>query len=115
MKNTNQYPGVDAALFIKVKNKLIKIKSQDIYMIKSIGDYVRIHTADQKYTLHTTMKSITNKLPVKDFIRVHQSYIVRFDKITVINKDGCVVNNEEVPISQAERKNLLIKINIIGP
>lgn len=115
MENTNQNNSVNNAFFIKgKKNKLIKIKSQDIYMINSIGDYVRIHTANQKYTVHSTMKSIINQLPINDFIRVHQSYIIRVDKITVINSEDCIVNNEKIPISKAERKNLLNRIKILG-
>lgn len=83
-------------------------------MISSLGDYIRIHTVNQKYTVHSTMKKIMNHLPVNDFIRVHQSYIVRIDKITVINSENCITNNEEIPISKAERKKLLNRIEILG-
>lgn len=114
MKNTNQKFSVDDAVFIPVKRRLLKINSQNIYLIAAIGDYVRIHTADQKYTLHSTMKNIIKKFPVNDFIRVHQSYIVRVDKIAVINRENCIVNNEEIPISRVGRKNLLNRIKIIG-
>lgn len=114
MKSTNQKSGFDDAVFIPVKKKLLKINSRNIYFVESIGDYVRIHTADQKYTLHSTMKNIIKKLPINDFIRVHQSYIVRVDKITVINREDCIVNNEEIPISRAGRKNLLNRIKIMG-
>lgn len=102
--------------FIKgKKNKLISIKLLDVYMISSIGDYVRIHTINKKHIVHSTMKGITKRLPLIDFIRVHQSYIVRIDKITVINYESCIVNNEEIPISVAERKKLLSRIEILGP
>ena len=104
----------DNTFFVKVKNKLLKIDQEEIYLIKAIGDYVAIHTINQKYIVHSTMKNIMSQLPTTDFIRVHQSYIVRLDKINVINRENCVVNNEEVPISKAERKNLLSRISIIG-
>jgi len=114
MENINSNNIENNFFFIRVKkNKLIKIKSQDIYMINSIGDYVRIHTANQKYTVHTTMKSIISRLPVNDFIRVHQSHIVNIDKITEINFANCIVNNKEIPISVAERKKLLNRIKIL--
>ena len=113
MENTNPNFIENNFFFIRVKNKLIKIKSQDIYMINSIGDYVRIYTAKQKYTVHTTMKSILRHLPVNDFIRVHQSHIVNIDKITEINYANCIVNNQEIPISIAERKKLLNRIKIL--
>lgn len=115
MKNVNQNNIINNVFFIKVKNKFIKINLQDIYMINSIGDYVRVHTADLKYTVHSTMKSIMSQLPINDFIRVHQSYIVRVDKIVVINSEDCIVNNEVIPISKTERKNLLNRIKILGP
>ena len=114
MENINQNNSAKSVLFIKERKKLINVKSQDIYMIISLGDYVRIHTTNQKYTVHTTMKKIINQLPIDDFIRIHQSYIVRVDKITVINGENCMVNNEEIPISKAERKKLLNRIEILG-
>ncbi|MDO9185733.1 MAG: LytTR family DNA-binding domain-containing protein [Bacteroidia bacterium] len=114
MENIDQKDSGKNFLFIKDKKKFVNVKPQDIYMIISIGDYVRVHTTNQKYTVHCTMKKILNQLPIDDFIRTHQSYIVRIDKITVINGENCIVNDEVIPISKAERKKLLNRIEILG-
>lgn len=114
MENINQKDSNKNFLFIKDKKKFVNVKPQDIYMIISLGDYVRVHTANQKYTVHCTMKKILNQLPIDDFIRTHQSYIVRIDKITVINGENCIVNDEVIPISKAEKKKLLNRIEILG-
>lgn len=114
MENINQNNIVNNIIFIKVKSKFVKIKLQDIYMISAMGDYICFHTANQKYVVKSSMKGITNQLPTNDFIRIHQSFIVNVDKITVINFADCVVNNETIPISRANRKKLLDRIKILG-
>lgn len=113
MKNTNQNQTVNYSLFIRVKSEYIKINSKDIFMIEAMGDYIIIHSL-KKHKVHSTMKSIINNLPVNDYIRVHNSYIVRIDKITMIQRGNCIVNKKVVPISRKYHKNLLNKINIIA-
>jgi DNA-binding LytR/AlgR family response regulator len=114
VENVNQNDIVKNIIFIKVKSKFVKIKLQDIYMVSALGDYICFHTAKQKYIVKSSMKAIINHLPTNDFIRIHQSFIVNVDKITVINFADCVVNNESIPISRANRKKLLDRIEILG-
>jgi len=83
-------------------------------MVSAMGDYICFHTANQKYVVKSSMKGIIKHLPANGFIRIHQSFIVNVDKITVINFADCVVNNETIPISRVNRKKLLDRIKILG-
>ena len=73
----------DGSIFVKSKYQLVKVKTKEIYFIEALKDYVRINTVDNRYIVHSTMKSIQEKLPPSDFSRVHRSFIVRLDKIAV--------------------------------
>jgi DNA-binding LytR/AlgR family response regulator len=46
------------------------------------------------------------KLPPKDFIRVHRSFIVAFDKIDFIQKNMLTIGKKEIPVSEHYRDQL---------
>jgi DNA-binding LytR/AlgR family response regulator len=48
-----------------------------------------------------TLKSITEKLPARDFIRVHRSFIVPIHKIERFSKTKIVVIGKEIPIGSS--------------
>lgn len=100
-------------LFVKSSNKLVKVKTSDIYYVEALKDYVVIHTAHARYTIHSTMKDIEKKLPVNEFVRVHRSYIVRIDKIVAIDHSNVILEheNKEIPIGGSYKDDLTKRIN----
>src|SRR5687768_1455738 len=71
-------------IFVKSNSRLVKVRTEDIYFIEALKDYVVINTSNTRYTVHSTMKDIEKKLSSNEFIRVHRSFIVRIDKIVAI-------------------------------
>jgi DNA-binding LytR/AlgR family response regulator len=45
-----------------------------------------------------TLKTISQKLPAREFLRVHRSYIVPMSKIEHISKSKIKVADKEIPI-----------------
>jgi DNA-binding LytR/AlgR family response regulator len=78
--------------FVKADKKLVKVKYDEIVYIEGLKDYVIIKTMTGRVISLQTMKSLEDKLPAKDFIRIHRSFIVALDKI--LSVDG---NDVEVP------------------
>jgi two-component system LytT family response regulator len=76
----------DDYIFVKTesKGKLLKINLADIYFIESMKNYVAIHRAGQKTLVYTSMKEMEERLPKKQFIRVHKSFIIPISGITGI-------------------------------
>jgi DNA-binding LytR/AlgR family response regulator len=58
------------------------------------------------------MKAIENKLPGRDFCRVHRSFIVRMDKIKEIEDNNIHILDKEIPISRSYKDSLLDKLNL---
>ena len=58
-------------------------------------------------------KNIEEKLPSKEFIRVHRSYFVRIDKIKKISEDIILVENKLIPVSKSYKKDLLDRLNLL--
>lgn len=102
-------------IFVKSQSKLIKLKTADIFYIEALKDYVVIHTADTRYTIHSTMKEIETKLGTVDFIRVHRSFIVRLDKIASIEFPNITLENDKkvIPIGGSYRDDLSNRIKTV--
>jgi DNA-binding LytR/AlgR family response regulator len=102
-------------IFVKSQSKLIKLKTADIYYIEALKDYVVIHTADTRYTIHSTMKEIELKMGTADFVRVHRSFIVRMDKIASIEFPNLTLENDKrvIPIGGSYRDELSNRIRMV--
>ncbi len=106
-QNSSEY------LFIRINKIFEKILYTDIQYIEALADYVQIQTAAKKFTIHSTMKSLEESLPSKDFMRVHNSFIVRLDKISRIEDNSLIVNNILVPVSRSKVRPLMQRINTL--
>ena len=100
-------------IFVKSNSKLVKLKTTDVFYIEALKDYVVIHTNDKRYTIHSTMKDIEQKMGKEEFLRVHRSYIVRLDKIATIEQPNLTLESVEklIPIGGSYKDALTKKIN----
>lgn len=102
-------------IFVKSNSKLVKLNNSEIYYIEALKDYVVIHTEKVRYTIHSTMKDIANKLSKDEFLRVHRSYIVRLDKISTIEYPNLTLEKVDkvIPIGGSYRDDLNERINLV--
>lgn len=102
-------------IFVKANQRLVKIKYEDIYFIEALKDYVVINTLERRYTIHSTMKDIESKMPEKQFVRVHRSFIIRIDKIKEIDHSNVVMDNDKkiIPVGGSYKDLLQERINLI--
>jgi DNA-binding LytR/AlgR family response regulator len=63
------------------------------------------------------MKSIEDKLPAKNFKRVHRSFIVNISKIKAIEDNSVIIKLEDgtriIPIGKSYKDKLMSEINLI--
>ncbi len=91
-------------IFIKDGTKLIKITLDEILYIEGLKDYVSIYTKDKKIVSLQTLKSLEMQLPQNQFIRVHNSYIIAFKAIEVVDKERILIGKNYIPISDTYKK-----------
>lgn len=97
-------------LSIRADYKLHKINVEDILLIEGLDDYIQIHLADQsRITARSSMKSILEKLPAKNFIRVHRSYIVPVSLIKTVVNRNIHIGGFIIPIGETY-KDMVMKI-----
>jgi DNA-binding LytR/AlgR family response regulator len=95
-------------IFVNVEYTLVKILFSDILFIEGLKDYIKIHLVSSNKPVLTKMslKAMEEKLPTAKFIRIHKSYIVAVDKITVVKRDLINIGNHEIPVSDFYKENL---------
>jgi len=92
-----------ASFLVKQGSSLVKIDPQNVTMIECIGDYVNLYCGQKKYTVHATMKSMEEKFPEPEYIRVHRSYIVKMNCIEEVEDDAILCQNKQIPIGKTYR------------
>lgn len=89
-------------LFIRADYSLLKIAIPDIVFIEGLDDYLKIHLQNQKTVVaRMTLKTMLEKLPAKEFIRVHRSYIVPFSRIENVRNKTISLAAEEIPLGSS--------------
>ena len=92
-------------LFIRADYSLVKVALKDIAYIEGLDDYLKIYTgADRPIVARMTMKAILEKLPANDFIRVHRSFIVPFQRIKNVRNKVISLDNVEIPVGISYEK-----------
>ncbi|GAA3562176.1 response regulator transcription factor [Snuella lapsa] len=89
-------------LFIKIdKKKMKKVFLDEILIIESLKDYLKISTTSGKYIIHSTLSDFTNLLPSKDFIRIHRSYTIAINKIDAIEGNSIEIDGIKYVIGRS--------------
>ena len=96
-------------IFIKSDKRIEKIELHDMLYAESVGNYVSVYTNGKKIIAYLTMKSLESQLPVDDFIKIHQSYLVNCSKIDAIEGNEIKIGSKSLPISRNYR-DLVMKI-----
>lgn len=107
--NHTVLPKEEDSIFVKTDYKLQKIELHKICYIEGLKDYVKIYLegAAQPIVSLINMKSLEEMLPAASFIRVHRSYIVNLEKITVVERNRIVFGKTYIPVSDSYKDKFL--------
>lgn len=89
-------------LFIKMDKKLMKkIYLEDIKVVESLKDYIRIITTNGNYIVHQTLSNFTDSLPADKFIRIHRSFTISLDKVEAIESNCLQIDGSRYTIGRS--------------
>lgn len=108
----NEIEPMQEEIFVKIGNVLKKFFLVDIDWFGVDGKYAYAKTGGKNFPLSLSLKDLEERLGQKEFIRVHQSYMVNIKKIESVNpvKNIIIVKGKELPIGRSYKKNLLNRI-----
>ena len=97
-------------IFVRSKEKMIKIMVADILFIEADRNYSRIFTSNREYLLSVNLKAIEEKLSGNIFIRIHRSYIININQIEEMAENYVLITGKPIPMSAGLKENLLQRI-----
>ncbi|RKR12047.1 LytTR family two component transcriptional regulator [Flavobacterium sp. 90] len=89
-------------IFIKIdKKRMKKIFLNEILVLESLKDYLKISTLSGKYIIYSTLSDFTDLLPERNFLRIHRSYTVAIDKIDAIEGNSIEIEGLKYVIGRS--------------
>jgi DNA-binding LytR/AlgR family response regulator len=104
--------GEDSLFIKKESSRFVRLAFKDILYVEALADYVNIYTTEGRHTILSTMKAIETKLPTREFMRIHRSFIVRLDKIAEIEENSVSVGGKPIPVSRSNKDDLFRRLNL---
>lgn len=87
------------ALLIKADYGLTRVPFTDILYIEGLNNYVKIYLPNKRSLLvRMSMKDMMDKLPVKNFMRVHRSYIVPLRFVASVRNRTIDLGHIQLPV-----------------
>lgn len=108
--NSPETSGADFIL-VKDRDKYWKVPLSQILYLEAYGNYVRVHTDDERYVTSEKMQYYEAMLTEKGFLRIHRSYIVAFDRIEALEGNQVIIGGAKLPVSQSYKATLEKKLN----
>jgi len=85
----------DDGIFVKADYRIVRIRFNEIKYIEGMREYVRIHLTEGKPVMTLlSMKALEEKLPSRQFLRVHRSYIVNLNRINLIERNRIIFDKD---------------------
>lgn len=102
--NQVQLPGTveqdQQEIFVRVDYQNVRIACNEILYIEGLRDYVKIYlvNSDVPVTTLATLKSLQDKLPPNNFMRVQRSFIVSLSKVSAHSKTSLWIGDIEISV-----------------
>ena len=111
---TNEDPVIlSDRIFVRHKDKMMKIMIADILYIEADRNYSRIFAGNKEYLLSTTLKTIEEKLSGHLFVRIHRSYIVNLAHVDEVAESHVIIAQKPIPLSSGLKEHLLGRIQTL--
>jgi DNA-binding LytR/AlgR family response regulator len=100
-------------IFVRHKEKMVKIFVEDILYIEADRNYCHIYTPQKEYVLATSLRMMEEKFPTRQFLRVHRSFMVNLTHIDEVAENHVIIARKAIPLSSGFREELLKRIQTI--
>jgi DNA-binding LytR/AlgR family response regulator len=104
----------DKFIYLKADRKTHKVPLDDITFIESLDEYVKVHIADSVVVTRENITSFETALGGRNFVRIHRSFIVNINRVTIITAEGVEIGKKQLPFGRAYRKSAMAALSMKG-
>jgi DNA-binding LytR/AlgR family response regulator len=104
----------DAFIYVKENKKVLKVHLNEILYMEGLSEYVQIYCKDKKIITKNSMTNMANKLPDKEFMRIHKSFIVSLSKIRAFTSSTVEIPGKEIPIGRSYKNSVIEALQVQG-
>jgi len=100
------------SIFIKTSQKYEKVNFDDILFVGGMENYISIQTSDNKLIAHFKLSAFIEKLPPRNFVQIHKSFVVNIDKVTSLEGNLLGIDSYKLPVSRnytAQIREMLLR------
>ncbi len=101
----------DAYIFLREDREMVKVFLKDILYIESLRDYVKVKTATKQIITYQKISVLEQKLPEKEFVRIHRSFIVAIGKVSSFTANTVKTGEIEIPLGRNYKQQALKILN----
>ena len=100
-------------IFVRHNGKMEKVMLKNILYIEADRNYCTIVSNLGNHVLACTLKTMEEKLPETNFLRVHRSYMVNIAKLDVVADHHLEIDRKVIPLSKSHKDFLMMRINTV--
>lgn len=101
-------------LFIKVKDRMIRIFLRDILWFEADDYYCKLVTQEKEYLITQPLKQMGESLvSIPEFMRIHRSYIVNLFHVEEIGDVFVSIQKKQIPLNKASKEELTARLQKI--
>ncbi len=100
-------------IFVRHKERMIKIMLTDILYMEADRNYSRIFTKQKEYLLCVTLKTIEEKLTMPVLLRIHRSYLVNIVHIDEVLESNVIIGGKALPLGTGMRVQLMQRMHTL--
>lgn len=103
-KSTREIDENEPYIFVQFNQHKKRIRIADIKWIEAMGDYSKIVTERQVYTVAKGLKKVMEMMSSSQLLRIHKSFVINLDKIQSYSTTSVTIEDFVLPISRANKQ-----------